>query len=80
MIRFDPTFPNLQLSRLSTFNVKIFVVASSTRVYAQTHVFKVSVYKGSQWAILNASVIDSPVYNGYIVTYPSIWVSTLDRL
>ncbi|SVC42714.1 uncharacterized protein METZ01_LOCUS295568 [marine metagenome] len=25
------------------------------------------------------SVIDSPVYNGYIVTYPSMWVHTLDR-
>ena len=23
--------------------------------YAQTHVFKISVYKGSQWALLNAT-------------------------
>ena len=73
MIRFDPTFPNLQLSRLSTFNVKIFVVASSTRVYAQTHVFKVSVYKGSQWAILNATlcnVYDSEGFQWVLLRNP----------
>ena len=26
-----------------------------TRVYAQTHVFKIDVYKGSQWALLVAT-------------------------
>ena len=27
------------------------------RVYAQTHVNDIDVYKGSQWAVLNATVV-----------------------
>ena len=32
------------------------LIYTSTRVYAQTHVFKISVCKGSQWALLNLTV------------------------
>jgi hypothetical protein len=35
---------------------------------------------GNQSALSKASEVDGYHYNGYIVTYPSIWVSTLDRL
>ena len=31
------------------------LLQSFTRVYAQTHVFKMSVCKGLQWVILNAT-------------------------
>jgi len=31
------------------------------RVYAQTHVNDIDVYKGSQWAVLNASVVKCPL-------------------
>ena len=32
-----------------------------TRVYAQTHVFKIDVYKGSQWALFVATVVKGPL-------------------
>ena len=35
-----------------------------TRVYAQTHVFKIDVYKGSQWALFVATVVFTGVYMG----------------
>ena len=35
--------------------------------YAQTHVLKVSVYKGSQWVLFVPTVVDVYVHNGPLV-------------
>ena len=35
-----------------------------TRVYAQTHVYKLGVCKGSQWAILNPTDVCACAYKG----------------
>ena len=35
-----------------------------TRVYAQTHVFKIDVYKGSQWALFMPTDVDTGVHKG----------------
>ena len=35
-----------------------------TRAYAQTHVYKISVYKGFQWALFVATVVNDVVSKG----------------
>ena len=38
-----------------------------TRVYVQTHVFKIDVYKGSQWVLFVATVVFLYEYKGPLV-------------
>ena len=48
------------------------LLQSFTRVYAQTHVFKMSVCKGLQWVILNATHEYDVVYEGSLVFKVSV--------